>query len=382
MTTVLTVVDYYVPGYKGGGPIRSIAHMVARFGDEIDFRIITRDRDLGDTAPYTDITPGAWQTVGKAQVLYLNDLSFSRLAAVLNDIPYDRLYLNSFFSSLCVKVMILHWRGRIPSVPVIIAPRGEFYAGALALKATKKRAYLQLTRGLGIYKQVIWHATTADEQRSIRTLFPAGVVSVVTPDLPTGETPPFIPLVPVEGDLKIVFLSRISRKKNLDYALRLIAQVKQPTQFDIYGPIEDAVYWRECTALIDQMPAYITVTHRGDAHPEAVRAIFAQYHLFLFPTRGENFGHVIWEALYAGCPVLTSDQTPWHDLERHGIGWTVPLSQPERFVQIIEAAKEDNAQRGIAAQHYAILLASDAFTLKANRKLFTDILDIDEDNPA
>ena len=54
------------------------------------------------------------------------------------------------------------------------------------------------------------------------------------------------------------------------------------------------------------------------------------------PTLGENFGHVVPEALAAGCPVLLSDRTPWHDLEQHGAGWTLPLQSPEAFRRVVQ----------------------------------------------
>src|SRR3546814_13762415 len=44
----------YLPGYRSGGPLQSIANLVSRLGDEFDFRIITADRDLGNTSPYAD----------------------------------------------------------------------------------------------------------------------------------------------------------------------------------------------------------------------------------------------------------------------------------------------------------------------------------------
>ena len=69
---ILTVVPNYLPGYEAGGPIRTIANMVEWFGDEFTFLIITADRDLGDTQPYTDIRVNEWQRVGKAQVCYLS----------------------------------------------------------------------------------------------------------------------------------------------------------------------------------------------------------------------------------------------------------------------------------------------------------------------
>jgi len=50
----------------------------------------------------------------------------------------------------------------------------------------------------------------------------------------------------------------------------------------------------------------------------------ADYDAFIFPTLGENFGHVIIESLSAGCPVLCSDQTPWNDVFRAGGGSVIP----------------------------------------------------------
>lgn len=53
--TVLTFVGYYPPACKAGGPIRSIANLVECLGHEFDFRVVTPDRDAGDTGPFEGI---------------------------------------------------------------------------------------------------------------------------------------------------------------------------------------------------------------------------------------------------------------------------------------------------------------------------------------
>ena len=71
----------------------------------------------------------------------------------------------------------------------------------------------------------------------------------------------------------------------------------------------------------------------------------AKNHLFFLPTLGENFGHIILEAFCAGCPVLISDQTPWRDLEEKGVGWNLPLDQPELFREVLQRfAGMENAE--------------------------------------
>jgi hypothetical protein len=52
---VLVLVGTYLPGYKAGGPLRSIANLVATLGLEFHFRIVTLDRDLGDKLPFLSV---------------------------------------------------------------------------------------------------------------------------------------------------------------------------------------------------------------------------------------------------------------------------------------------------------------------------------------
>ena len=42
---VLITIDWFLPGTKSGGPVRSYANMIAYFKNEFDFYIITRDTD-------------------------------------------------------------------------------------------------------------------------------------------------------------------------------------------------------------------------------------------------------------------------------------------------------------------------------------------------
>jgi len=107
---------------------------------------------------------------------------------------------------------------------------------------------------------------------------------------------------------------------------------------------------------------------------ESVGRIFAEHNLFLFPTLGENFGHVICEALSAGCPVLISDQTPWRNLQKEGVGWDIPLAETERFravlQQCVNGGDEWYASLAARASEYANKVVSDPAIVEENRRLF------------
>src|SRR5258705_13347119 len=101
---VFVIVEYYLPGYKAGGAIRSVANIVDGLSDQFDFWILTRDRDAEDTVAYPDVNIDAWNEVGKAKVFYASPRSLSRsnILRLINDVRPSLYYLNSFFSYLTI----------------------------------------------------------------------------------------------------------------------------------------------------------------------------------------------------------------------------------------------------------------------------------------
>ncbi|MGC6406972.1 glycosyltransferase, partial [Bisgaard Taxon 45] len=57
---ILILIGTYLPGVKGGGPIRTIHNLVSRLKDEFEFYLITSDRDLNDTQSYSNIPLNQW----------------------------------------------------------------------------------------------------------------------------------------------------------------------------------------------------------------------------------------------------------------------------------------------------------------------------------
>lgn len=373
---VLCFIDYYYPGYRAGGPMRTIKNMVVALAPEIDFHIFTRDRDLGATIPYEGLHVDAWNQIGPAKVFYASprSLTITKIYQRLKT-EHDILYLNSFFSTyMSIFPLFLRWlklyRGKI-----ILAPRGEFSPGALAIKPLRKKIFIMLSRWLGLHKQIIWHASSEKEAQDIKEGYKNNISVSIAMNLPalyevrSIERPERNELM---TKLRLIFLSRISPKKNLLFALQVLQKFPLPVIFDLYGPIEDANYWKKCQATIRTMPENISVTYKGLVAHEDVVDLFSQYDLFFFPTLGENYGHVIAEALIAGTPVLISDQTPWDDLAEHGVGWPLPLDKEEPFCNVLtEMARHPfNEAKRKSVQAYARKKLHDSELVAANLDLF------------
>ena len=62
---IICFVHYYLPGFRSGGPTRTVANFVDHLSDEFDIRIICCDRDLGDKKAFSEILPNQWNKVGK-----------------------------------------------------------------------------------------------------------------------------------------------------------------------------------------------------------------------------------------------------------------------------------------------------------------------------
>jgi glycosyltransferase involved in cell wall biosynthesis len=381
---ILVFVAYYLPGYKAGGPLRTIESMVERLHEDFEFQIITRDRDMGDTTPYQDIQVAHWQQVGKAQVYYLlpNELSSpQKLHHHIQTFEYDIVYLNSHFYTTSVIYLVLRRLHLVKQAPVILAPRGELSPGALSLKSGKKAIYVALTKLLGLCEGVLWHASGEHEKDEIKRIYRKADVHVAFNLSLAKSTPPDeVHLRKKEvGKAKIVYLSRITPKKNLKLAVQLLSNLQGYVEFDIIGSIEDFQYWEECQNSIAALPGNLKVNYLGTLPHRWIIPMLQQYHLLLLPTLGENFGHVILEAFTAGCLVLISDQTPWRDLQASEIGWDLPLEDTNAFQRALQEMVDMDDETFQSRSQTALRFSEDAIgdaVIETNRQLFLKAIQI------
>lgn len=369
--TILCISDYYYPAQRAGGAPHALRTMIAHLQDVYHFRVITHDFDVGGHL-MPNITHHTWMTVDDVPVWYRS--SNQALTRIIQQTPHDMVYVNSLFGMFAVQLMIGRLVNRIPRTPLMIAPHGELYAGALAQKWLKKRIFLMVMKRLGGYHSALWHATTDEEAEQIHHHL--GVkrdVIRIAPVLPAPIThlPP--PASKRSAELKIIFLSRIIPKKNLHGALNILANVKHPIQFDIYGTQENSAYWHMCESLMQRLPRHVQARYCG-AITDGQIELFSQYHLFLFPTHGENFGYVIQESLLGGCLPLISTETPWRGLADKQVGWDVPLDNLDEFIRIIhDVYQMDNHTFAIwakNAQTYGLNSVNDPVRIEQNRQLF------------
>ena len=346
----------------------------------MNFSIVTLNHDLGDKEPYPDVTARVWSEVGSARVMYVDssDMTLRFVQRLLENGQYDVVYLNSFFSPrFSIIPMLAHRFSRTTST-LLMAPRGEFSSGALELKSFKKRMFISIGKLVGLFKGVKFHASTIMEAEDIWRAIGSEYKVEIAKDLPDLSVPEIPKIVNScenrKSILKVCFISRIVPKKNLDYAIKVLKQCQGEIEFSIYGSKEDEDYWKLCEGLLSELPDNISSSYCGTLHPSMVKKALLSYDTFLFPTRGENFGHVIAEALLSGVFPLISDQTPWRQVEELNIGRTIRLTNMQGFVEELERfcslSVSERYNIKLDVQKKALPLVINEEDVKANKRLF------------
>lgn len=341
MNNILIIAGRYLPGYKDGGPVRTIKNLTDLLGDRYHFTIMCADRDHGDNKPYDnvivsdDYNESNLNHVGSADVLYVKDGRFRFSAIKKAASQNDVVYILGPYNSYAIKTLILNRTGRIKS-PVVLAPMGSFSKGALAIKSTKKKLFFTVTKLFNLFKNISFSVTSEVEKSELTDALAVNNKCYIAKDPQRKPGCVVHDKFKENGILNVVFLSRICEKKNLLGAVEILGNVQENVSFSIYGNLEDESYYKLCLDKLKTLPENISWEYKGIADSEEVPEILSHYDVFLFPTQGENFGHVISEALSAGVIPVISDTTPWLDFDKSGAGYVIDHSDIKAFSDCID----------------------------------------------
>jgi glycosyltransferase involved in cell wall biosynthesis len=128
--------------------------------------------------------------------------------------------------------------------------------------------------------------------------------------------------------------------------------------YNIYGPVKDNEYWNKCKSVISRLPKNISVYYHGELSPDLIPGVLANSHVIIQPSKSENFGHSLYEALTSGLPIITSHYTPWNQLSEENAGYNVSIDTHGEIREAIAffAAMEDEQfeQWSYSARQYAL----------------------------
>ena len=370
---IMVFTDWFYPGSQAGGPIQSLISFMKNSSDT--FFVITRNTDLNSNIPYSNIQPDFWQTSFQEniQVYYVNENSLTEdsILKIYSEINPDRVYLNSMWSPKFTLLPLKVFRSIGFSNNVFLAPRGMLKPAAFKQKGFKKKLFLLLTQINKLYSNITWHATSEIEKEEILQKFPDANIRIA-PNISNAEISEI--KKEITSPFRILTVGRISPEKGYYEALEAIRNWKpnKPVNWDIVG-LEENAELAEALRLLAKERSSIQITLHGHKNQEELKEYYENSHLFFLPSRGENYGHAIAEALCNGIPVLVSDQTPWNNLEEKFAGKSSSINSTtlaESLDFFFNLSNDDYQLWSQGALNYAKAHVNSPETLALNKNLF------------
>ena len=231
--------------------------------------------------------------------------------------------------------------------PLILAPRGALSPAALEKSRWKKRIVWPLQKRAFDCADC-FHATAEKEYDEIRAFGQRAPVAVIPNGVDLPEAPEYAP----NPDKTLLFLGRIHPIKGLDLLLEVWRDLPDDLRagwtLRIVG--DDLEGYRADLEAMVQRDSIPSVTFPGPAFGDDKIREYAAADLYILPTKTENFGMTVAEALAVGTPVITTRGAPWSGLEQNHCGWWIPRdkdSLTQTLVTAITLSDEERSQMGL-----------------------------------
>ena len=212
--------------------------------------------------------------------------------------------------------------------PLMMSPRGCLAPERLRRSAWRKVLASYFFDRRCLRKASVIHATCEDERRNIEDYLawnetPRPMLTVVPNGIDVYARAYVPNRVSVErlwpacrGKRIVLFLGRIDPIKGLDLlvdAFQSVASHNTDWHLLLAGPDENG-YSVNVHKMIDQAGLGGQMTLCGPVYGADRLTLLQTCDLFVLPTRNENFGLVVGEALACGVPVITTKGAPWSEL--------------------------------------------------------------------
>ena len=262
---------------------------------------------------------------------------------------------------------------------IIISPLGSLEPWALDQKKFKKQLAWNFYQQKIINECDYVHATSDLEKSHLLEL---GVKSPIKL-IPHGVILENHKIKKEIGNIKkeALFFSRIHEKKGILELLNSWKEINPPNWIlKIYGPVSDQNYMNLIKKSIDLLSLKEKVIIFDPVfNPVEKEKIYLNSDCFLLPSKSENFGMSVVEALSYGLPILTTEGTPWKILKDIKGGIIINFSQKnltDSLRQLFKMNNDDLINMGQNGRNYLMERFDMNNVIKNYIKFYKEVIEI------
>jgi len=224
-------------------------------------------------------------------------------------------------------------------IKIIVSPRGSLSRDALNISKYKKYLFKNICGQNKLLRECDgFHATSIKEKDEIRTLGYKQPIAIIPNgiDIPSLYKDNFN-----KEKTKFLYLGRIHPIKGLDLLIKAWKKIDSKNiSLDICGYYEDSKYYKSLKMLTKKLNIK-NITFSKEVVGKEKKQKFIESDILILPSKSENFGLVIAEAMSYGLPVIVSENTPWEFIEEKKCGWIVKLNE-KSIISTIKFVKNLN----------------------------------------
>jgi glycosyltransferase involved in cell wall biosynthesis len=230
-------------------------------------------------------------------------------------------------------------------VPYIIRPHGSLNIRDRRHHSIRKKVYELLIENKTLRNAAGLHCTSVSETMQLPAKIRGRAFTI-----PHGVDERILALPrvnerPISG--MILFLGRITAKKGLDVLLMAVSELRLrgvSARLTVAGGGEGS-YERQMMSLANQLGLSDDVNFIGHVDQETRATLLVNHDIFVLPSRDENFGMAVTEALAAGLPVVVTPEVAVAEYIDGTPAGLVVDRHPQSIAQGIETLLSDESGR-------------------------------------
>lgn len=339
--------------FRHGGPVRAVI--------DLSEALAAKGHDITVMVRRGPDTPAAWKLpgsptrvveLGQPQLAgaWFRSPSVEKIRSLIK--AADIVHIHGIWTPHNAQVAKL---AREAGKPHVVSCRGMLDDWCMEQRRPKKLVYLKLAGGSAMLNTArLVHCTADGELRQSAKWFPKST-GVVIPNL--LDLKPYITMPGVDrakakfpqlsrSEPTLLFLSRLHYKKGVEHlidAARILKDRGRPHQVLIAGTGDDD-YEAKLRRHVQTTGMDDLVSFLGMVIGDDKVSLYQACDLFVLPTSQENFGFVLYEALAAGCPLVTTRGVDtWPELEEAGA--SITEQDAAQLADAIEPMTRDRAER-------------------------------------